>query len=467
MVLAGGSCRALPKPGQFQRGKFCGGKCKIFSMNIGTELLIIISFILINAIFVLSEMSVVSSRKARIQQRINEGDRRASTALQLLENPNLFLATVQIGITLVGVFVGAVGGATLSEPLSQLLARIPLLTEYADSLALLIVVVAITFVSIVLGELVPKRIALHNPERIASALAGPMIVVSRLFKPFVWLLGQITDFVLRVLGVKPGMEPPITEEEIQLLIDQGTEAGVFEEAEHDMVEGVFSLGDQRVYSLMTPRTDIVYLDINDSIEEIHKKIAESDYSRFPVRQGSLDMILGIVKARDLLVPCLAGEQIKLKDLLRPAFYIPETMFAARALEIFKEKGTEMLLIIDEFGGLQGLLTITDIVEEIVGQIEIEEPQATQRQDGSWLLDGMLEVDEFKEIFNLQILPHEDEYETLSGFVMVSLGRVPQTADHFEWQGLRFEVIDMDGRRVDKVLVTTLPQRPVTTEPQGA
>ena len=262
------------------------------------------------------------------------------------------------------------------------------------------------------------------------------------------------------------MEPPITEEEIQLLIDQGTQAGVFEEAEHDMVEGVFSLGDQRVYSLMTPRTDIVYLDINDSIEEIHKKIAESDYSRFPVRQGSLDMILGIVKARDLLVPCLAGEQIRLKDLLRPAFYIPETMFAARALEIFKEKGTEMLLIIDEFGGLQGLLTITDVLEEIVGQIEIEEPQATQRQDGSWLLDGMLEVDEFKEIFNLQILPHEDEYETLSGFVMVSLGRVPQTTDHFEWQGLRFEVIDMDGRRVDKVLVTTLPQRSVTTEPQG-
>jgi putative hemolysin len=202
------------------------------------------------------------------------------------------------------------------------------------------------------------------------------------------------------------------------------------------------------------------------VEEIRAKISQSEYSRFPVRQGTLDMILGIVKARDLLVPSLAGDQIKLKDLLRPAFYIPETMFAGRALEIFKEKGTEMLLIIDEFGGLQGLLTITDIVEEIVGQIEMEEPQATQRQDGSWLLDGMLEVDEFKEIFHLQILPHEDEYETLSGFVMVSLGRVPQATDHFEWQGLRFEVIDMDGRRVDKVLVTTLPPRSVTAEPRG-
>ncbi|HLE92279.1 MAG TPA: hemolysin family protein [Anaerolineales bacterium] len=435
-------------------------------MNIGTEILIILVVILINAVFVLSEMSVASSRKARLQQRANEGDNRAITVLELLQHPNLFLATVQIGITLVGVFVGAVGGATLSEPLSRLLARIPLLTDYADSLALAVVIITITFVSIVLGELVPKRIALHNPERIASALAGPMIVVSKLFAPFVWLLGRITDFVLRVLGIKPGTEPPITEEEIQLLIDQGMQAGVFEEAEHDMVEGVFSLGDQRVYSLMTPRTDIVWLDIGDSVEEIRAKISQSEYSRFPVRQGTLDMILGIVKARDLLVPSLGGEQIKLKDLLRPAFYIPETMFASRALEIFKEKGTEMLLIIDEFGGLQGLLTITDILEEIVGQIEIEEPQATQRQDGSWLLDGMLEVDEFKEIFNLQILPHEDEYETLSGFVMVSLGRVPQATDHFEWQGLRFEVIDMDGRRVDKVLVTTLPQRPVTAEPRG-
>jgi putative hemolysin len=293
-----------------------------------------------------------------------------------------------------------------------------------------------------------------------------MILISRLFAPFVWLLGRITDLIVRLLGLKPGTESPVTEEEIQLLIDQGTEAGVFEEAEHDMVEGVFSLGDQRVYSLMTPRTDIVYLDINDSIEEIQQKIAQSEYSRFPVRQGSLDTILGIVKSRDLLVSSLGSEPIRLKDLLRPAFYIPETMFASRALEIFKEKGTEMLLIIDEFGGLQGLLTITDVLEEIVGQIEMNEPQATQRQDGSWLLDGMLEVDEFKEIFDLPVLPHEDEYETLSGFVMISLGRVPQAADHFEWQGLRFEVIDMDGRRVDKVLVTSLPQRPVTAEAQG-
>jgi putative hemolysin len=416
--------------------------------------------IFINAIFVLSEMSVASSRKARLQQRANERDRRAETALKLIQNPNLFLSTVQIGITLAGVFVGAVGGLALAVPLTQALTALPILRESAATLALAIVVVGITFFSIVLGELVPKRIALHNPEQFASLLAGPMILISKIFSPFVWVLSRITDFILRTIGVKPGSEPAVTEEEIHLLIDQGTQAGVFEEAEQDMVEGVFSLGDQRVYSLMTPRTDIVYLDINDSLEEIRKKIEESGFSRFPVRQDSLDVILGIVKARDMLLRSMSGEPIRLKDLLKPAYFIPETMLASRALEIFKEKGTELLLVIDEFGGIQGLLTINDILEEIVGQIEMEGPQATQRQDGSWLLDGMLEVDEFKDIFKLNALPHEDEYETLSGFVMMSLGRVPQTADHFEWQGLRFEVIDMDGRRVDKVLVTTLPQRTV-------
>jgi putative hemolysin len=216
---------------------------------------------------------------------------------------------------------------------------------------------------------------------------------------------------------------------------------------------------------MTPRTEVTWLDIKDNAEDIRRKMSDTPFSRFPVCQGSLDTILGIVRARDILVPSLAGEPIKLKDLLTPALYVPESMFASQALEILKEKRAELMLVIDEFGGLQGLLTINDILEEIVGQIEFDEPQATQRQDGSWLLDGMLEVDEFKEIFQLAELPHEDEYETLGGFVMMSLGRVPQAADHFEWKGMRFEVIDMDGRRVDKVLVTTLPSRAAAPAPR--
>lgn len=429
--------------------------------NIPTQILILAFLLLLNSLFVISEMAVVSSRKARLQQQANEGNKRAEAALKLAQNPTVFLSTVQIGITLIGILLGAVSGEAFSTPLAELLKRWPLLGPYADSLALGVVVVLITTLSIVGGELIPKRLALHEPEKMAASIAGPMTFVSKLFTPLVWLLGRATNFILQLMGAKPSEEPPVTEEEIQLLIDQGTEAGVFKESEQDMVEGVFSLSDSRVYSLMTPRADIVWLDIKDTPDEIRRKIVDSPYSRFPVCQDSLDMVLGIVKARDLLAPPgLSSENFKLKDKLRPAFYIPETMFASRALEVFKEKSAELMLVIDEFGSIQGLMTLNDIIEEIVGDIEVE-PQATQRQDGSWLLDGMLEVDDFKEIFKTDKLPHEDEYETLSGFVMTSLGRVPQTADHFEWNGLRFEVMDMDGRRVDKVLVTTLPPRTPT------
>jgi putative hemolysin len=422
---------------------------------------------LVNGLFVMSEMAVVASRKARLQQQDNEGNKRAGVALGLAQKPTRFLSTVQIGITLISVLLGAVGGKALAEPLAVILKTWPVVASYADSLALGIVVAIITVLSLLFGELIPKRLALHSPERIAAAVAGPMLFLSRLFTPVVWLLGKITESALKIMGIKPREEPPVTEEEIQLLIDQGTEAGVIEEAEQDMVEGIFSLSDSRVYSLMTPRTEITWLDIKDSPEEIRNKITQSPYSRFPVCQDSLDVVLGIVKARDLLgPPGLSGEGFKLKDRLRPAFYIPETMLASRALEIFKEKNAELMLVIDEFGSLQGLLTLNDIIEEIVGDIEAE-AQATQRQDGSWLLDGLFPVDDFKELFKVDKLPHESEYESLSGFVMMSLGRVPQAADHFEWNGLRFEVMDMDGHRVDKVLVTTLPSRsqtqPIPTE----
>ena len=432
--------------------------------NFTSGLIAIAVLILVNGVLAMAETALLSARKARLQNEKNKGDDRAGIALKLTENPNQFLSVIQIGITSIDLTIGALTGATLGVWIDRQLEQFPAMENYSELIGLLIGVLPVTYLSLVLGELVPKRLALRDPEEVSSFVARPMLFFSRIFSPFVRFLSFSTESVLRLLGVKINEEPPVTEEEIQLLIDQGTEAGVFEAAEHDMVEGVFSLGDQRVYSLMTPRTDIVYLDINDSLDDIRKKISDSDYSRFPVRQGTLDSILGIVKARDLLVKSLSGGDIRLKDTLKPAFFIPETMFASRALEVFKEKGTQILLVIDEFGGLQGLITINDILEEIVGQMEHEEPQATQRQDGSWLLDGMLEVDEFKEIFKVQALPHEDEYETLSGFVMVSLGRVPQAADHFEWHSLRFEVIDMDGRRVDKVLVTTLPQRSAGQEP---
>lgn len=428
-------------------------------MNIVTEVLVILALILLNGVFALAEVAVLSSRKARLQQRINEGKRDAQTALQLAESPNIFISTTQIGMTLIGVLAGAFGGATIADALAVEFEVFPDLAPYAHSLALGIVVVSITLLTLLLGELVPKRLALHDPERIASVMAGPMLFISKLFSPLVWLMGGLTDLILRAMGVRPGENPPVTEEELQVLLDQGTQAGVFEESEQDMVEGIFSLSDRRINSLMTPRTEIAWLDVSDTLETIRATIAESPYSRFPVCHDELDNVLGVIKARDLLLSHLSGERLNLKAHLLPVLYIPETALASQALEMFKQSNPELMLVIDEFGGVQGLLTITDILEEIVGDIETGEPQATQRQDGSWLLDGMLSVEDFKEIFNLRHLPDEEEYETLGGYVMMHLGRIPQAADRFEWNGLNFEVVDMDGKRVDKVLVTTKPVKP--------
>jgi putative hemolysin len=432
------------------------------------EIVFIAGLILINGMLAMSEAALVASRKARLQQRVNEGDKSAAIALHLVEKPNVFLSTVQIGITLISVLAGAFGGATIAEALASELAKIPTVAEYSHSLALGIVVIVITLLTIWLGELVPKRLGLHSPERVARVVARPMLFLSRLFYPLVKLLGGMTDFILRLMGVKPSLEPPVTEEELQVLLDQGRQAGVFEESEQDMIEGVFSIGDQRVYSVMTPRTEIVWLDINDSTEEIRRKIAGSPYSRFPVRDDSLDNVVGVVRARDLLLSNLAGEKLNLKNNLHPAIYLPETAQASQALEMFKGGKAELMLVVDEFGAVQGLITLNDILSEIVEGIGTDEPQATQRQDGSWLLDGMLPVDDFKEIFNLRDLPEEENYETLGGFIMFSLGRIPQSADRFEWEGLRFEVMDMDARRVDKVLVTIIPGKsplPNATNPE--
>lgn len=421
--------------------------------EMGFEAVVIILLILLNGVFALSEIAVVSSRKARLQQRVNEGDPSARTALQLAENPNDFLSTVQVGITLIGILSGAVAGATISKVLVEQFLTIPLLAPYANELGFGVVVVVITILSLIFGELVPKRLGLHNPEGIAVAVAPPMLLLSRAFSPLVHILSASTNLIVRLLGVKPNEEPPVTEEELQVLLDQGTQAGVFEESEQDMVEGVFRLNDRRVGSLMTPRSEIAWLDPNDRPEQIRSQIEETPFSRFPVCEDSLDNVLGIIEARDLLLESLHGEPLQLKRNLQQVIYIPDTALASKALETFKAGHAKMMLVVDEFGSVQGLITIFDILEEIVGDID-SEPQATQRQDGSWLLDGMISIEDMKEIFNLRYMPDEDQYETLSGFIMLELGRVPVAADYFEWNSLRFEVIDMDGKRVDKVLVTT-------------
>ncbi len=421
------------------------------------DVLVILLLIFFNAILALSEAAMLSVRKARLQQRLNEGDKRARLALKLAENPNRFLSTIQIGITVIDVLVGVISGATVADLLINAFAGNPAIAPFSEAIGLAVVVITVSFLSIVFGELVPKRLAMQNADGVASAIAGPMSFVAKLFTPFVWLLGKSTDLILRLFGVKHTAEIPMTEEELLVHLDQGTQAGVFEETEQDMVEGVFSLSDQRVNALMTPRNEIIWLDVNDTPAEIRRKVKESPFSRFPVGDDSLDNVVGVVKAKDFLLADLkTGKQ--LKEIARPPLFVPETAFGSRALEILKEAKREMVLVVDEFGVVQGLLTLADILEEIVGAFE-GEPQATQRQDGSWLLDGMLPNDEFKEIFNLRRLPDEEEYETLGGFVMLHLGRIPQAADLFEWNGLCFEVMDMDGKRVDKILVTTIPVKP--------
>lgn len=422
------------------------------------QVFVIFFLVLANGLFSMSEMAVVSARKIRLQQYAEEGNRGAKLAFELANNPNRFLSTVQIGITTIGVLAGALAGATVADDLAVIIGRIPWLAPSSETVALVVVVLGTTYLSLVIGELVPKRLALNSPERIAMGTARLMRALSVVASPAVRLLSFSTDLILRLLGIKPSVEPPITEEEIKVLLEQGTEAGIFEAAEQDLVESVFTLGDRRASALMTPRHEVAWLDIEDPHDVLEKKIADCPYSRFPVAQGSLDNLLGEVDAKDLLAHSLAGEPFNLKPLIRKPLYVPEIMPALKVLEVFKKSGTQMAMVLDEYGSVQGLVTLTDILEAIVGDIpsaeELAEPPVVQREDGSWLLDGMLPVDEFKELFQLDDLPGEEQglYQTLAGFVMSQIGRIPTPADHFEWLGLRFEVLDMDGPRVDKVLV---------------
>jgi putative hemolysin len=429
--------------------------------SVAFEIVLILVLILANGIFAMSEIAVVSSRRSRLQQRADEGDVSAAAALRLANDPGDFLSAAQIGITLIGILAGAYGGATIAEQLARSFESIPGLAPYAESISLILVVIVITVLSLVFGELVPKRLALNNPERTAARIARPMRVLTTITMPVVRLLSGTTELVLRLLGVKPSSEPPVTEEEIKVMVSVGTAAGVFAEAEQDLVSNVFRLGDLRMGAIMVPRTEVDWLDLEDPLEEVRRKIASSRYSRLPVAKGSLDDVVGVVKAKDLLGLCLSGEPLDLQAAVRPAVFLPETTTALQLLETFKATGETMCLVIDEYGGSQGLVTATDVLEAVVGDLgmmgEPNQPTAVQREDGSWLVDGLMQIDELREALGLDRLPGEEDesYQTLGGFMMAHLGRIPVVADHFETGGLRFEVVDMDERRVDKVLITPI------------
>ena len=426
------------------------------------DLLAILLLILANGVFALSEIAVVSARKARLQQLANEGSRRAAAALKLAAHPNEFLATVQVGITLVGIFAGAFAGATVSHMLAQEVAKVPALARYSEAIALGIVVMAITYVSLILGELVPKRLALLAPERVASLVARPMTLLARAAAPVVSLLSGSTSLILRLLGAKPSNDPPVTVEEIRLLIGQGTEAGAFERAEQQLIERVMRLDDRHLTTLMTPRRELSWLDAADGAAEVAAKIAAAPFTRFPVARGELDDHLGYVHVRDLLRPVLAGEAIDLAALVRQPLLVPENTRPLALLEQFRSSGTHLAFVVDEYGGIEGLVTLNDMLTALVGDLpsrgESVEPPAVRREDGSWLVDGTMPLDELRELVAVPRHPGEERaaFKTLGGFLMHRLGRIARTGDRVEWGELRFEVVDMDGHVIDKVLITPPP-----------
>jgi putative hemolysin len=428
-------------------------------MGIGTEVLVVLLLLVANGVFAMSEIALVSSRKSRLQQRAEEGDHAARRALELAERPERFLATVQVGITLVGTLAGAFGGAAIAEPLADWLARYPSVEKYAEPLALGIVVLGITYFSLIIGELVPKQIGLNHPERIAALVAGPMDVLSRVARPLVWLLTTSTRGVLRLLRIRKPQEPPVTEAEIAVLLEQGTQAGVFEEEEQELVERVFWLGDQRVVSLMTPRHRIVWLDVDASVEEHRQAMVEHRFSRYLVCEGALDRVLGMVEVKDLWAAELSGQRVDdLRALLRQPLFIPESTRALHVLEQFRETGVHLALVVNEYGGTEGIVTLNDVLEEISGEMgrgdALPISPVVRRDDGSLLVDGSLSMEEFRELLDLEDRRQElREYRTLGGWVFTTMGRVPRPGEHFEANGYRVEVVDMDGNRIDKVLVS--------------
>ncbi len=435
--------------------------------GVGTELLLIALLLLLNGALAMAEIAVVSARKARLRRRAEAGDAGAAAALQLAEEPTRFLSTVQVGITLVGILAGAFGGATIARPLGAALAGIPVLAPYAQAIALGLVVVAITYLSLIVGELVPKRLALADPERIAAAVARPMRVLSALVAPVVVVLSASTHAVLRLLQVRPSAEPAVTEEDVRSLLAEGARVGIVQRTEHEIVERVFAVGDQEVSELMTPRPLIAWLDVEDPLPAVWAQIEASPHSSYPVCRGELDEVLGVLSVGDLAVRLARGQQPDLRALVRLPLFLPEHVPAYRALEHFKTAGPRLALVVDEHGSVSGLLTPTDVLEAIVGELapgEGEPPTGpVQRADGSWLLDGLMPVDDVVELFGLPEAAAEEvrEVHTLGGLAMAQVGRVPAVGDRFDWHGLRFEVMDMDGRRVDKVLAV-----PVTAAAAG-
>ena len=420
------------------------------------NIIIILLLILINGLFALSEMAIVSARTTRLTQMADAGNGGASVALRLAANPTRFFSTAQVGITLVGVFAGAFGGANLADRLAVVLAEITWLEPYASSVSFLFVVGTITYLSVVVGELVPKRLALTYAEPLAAMIAQPMNLLSWLAGPFVNILTSSTEIVFRLLKLKAPEGGAIDEEELRMLMAEGTEIGAINEKEFNMIESIFGLDDRPLVSMMTARPEIIWLDVNTSMADLQEIVHTSNHTRFPVCDGDIDKVLGIVRSKDILSTQLDGEPLNIRAIMQEPLIMPDRLPALHALERFKEAGVHLALVYDEYGGVKGLVTLIDILEAIVGDIpspdEVETPPIVQREDGSWLVEGLINITDFREAFAIEMMPGGERYHTLGGFVMFMLGKIPAAGESFIWNRFRFEVADMDGRRVDKVLL---------------
>ncbi len=434
------------------------------------EIIVILFLIVLNGLFAMTEMAIVSSRKSKLQELANKGSESAQTALEMATSPNKLLSTSQIGITFIGIFAGAFGGERLAEKLAPLLVKIPqiglMIAEYSHGISLFLVVTTITLVSLIVGELVPKRIALNNPETIALILAGPMQALSKIASPLVRILSFATDGILNLLNISENDEPDISEEEVKLMIREGARAGVFNMSEKNIVERTFKLSDKKVAKLMTPISEVVWLNAKTPFEELQKIIADTPHSHFPICKGGIDSIVGVVRTKDLLANFFVDKKVNLKKIMHKPLYVPENTEALKVLELFKKSGIHMAIVVDEYGVVQGVISLTDIVEEIVGEIatvdEVEEQPIKKRADGSWFIDGLVSIDDFKEYFKIAKIAGEStgDFHTIGGFVMKKLDRVPVTGDMFEWRTYRFEVADMDGNRVDKILISKIKKTQV-------
>jgi putative hemolysin len=418
---------------------------------------IILLLLLLNGFFAMAELAIVSARRAHLRKLVEEKKSRgASLALEMAEHPNSFLSTVQIGVTLNSILTGAFSGATFAKPLGDFLNQFAVFAPYGSEIAFVGTVAIVGYLTLVIGELVPKRLGLAYAEIIAVPVALVMNFLAKGAAPVVWVLNKSTELFIRLIRLHGSSAVSVTEEEVKDLIAEGTQKGVFKQAEKEMLEGVMRLADWTVRTIMTPRIDMMWLGIEDKVEENIKEICASGYSRLPVARGDMEEILGIVYAKDLLNMLLRGEPIDVQATMRPALIVPDTTSVLRLLDLFKESSQHLAIIIDEYGSIEGLVTATDVLESITGALpdggQESDEKPVQREDGSWLIDGMTPVDEVEMIIGVKNLHDSGEYHTLAGFMIDKLGRIPTAGDHFQWGASRFEVVDMDGRRVDKVLV---------------